>query len=174
MALTKFNKQLFKKIKLIVFDFDGVFTNNKVFVHQDGSELVVCSRSDGIGISKLRKLRVKMFVLSSEPNAVVRLRCKKLDLKCKNNCRNKKEELKKIMRNFKVTKNQTCYIGNDENDIECLKSVGFPVVVSDAYNSVKHYAIYKTRKKGGEGAVRELCDAIYSAKTGSKLNAKTF
>ena len=150
------------RIKFIVFDFDGVFTDNRVIVNERGEESVICSRSEGAGLDKLRKIGIDLMVLSSEVNKVVQHRAKKLDIYCVNACENKLQKLKEEAQKRGVSFENICYVGNDINDLECLETVGFPVVVADAHDDVIPIAKYQTRRNGGDGAVREICDLIYS------------
>lgn len=149
-----------KKIKLIVFDFDGVFTDNRVLVLQDGTEGVFCSRADGIGLELLRRMGLHLLVFSTENNPVVGMRCRKLKIPYLQGIQNKKEILIKEAEKHKVHLSEIAYIGNDINDLGCLSIVGFPVCVADAHPSVRKVAIFKTKEKGGYGAVREFCDYL--------------
>ena len=151
----------FEKIKLLVLDFDGVITNNKVYLNEEGIESVCCNRSDGLGIEMLKnKTKVEVIVISKEKNPVTLRRCEKLKIQCLNGIDQKHqillEEIKKRNLDFK----EVCFVGNDINDLECLKLVGIGVATNDAYPEVKEIANYITKKKGGEGAVREVCDLI--------------
>lgn len=158
--------RLAKQIQMIVFDFDGVFTDNRVLVSQDGTEGVFCSRADGFGIEAVRRLGIKFFVLSKEKNPVVSARCKKLNIPCIQGCDNKSEALKNEADKLGVPLKNVAYMGNDINDLECLEIVGFPVCVADAYPKVKKVALHITKSPGGHGAVREFCNYIADVKTG--------
>jgi YrbI family 3-deoxy-D-manno-octulosonate 8-phosphate phosphatase len=159
-------KTLFKNIELVVFDFDGVFTNNKVIVDENGKESVICDRSDGLGVERMVKAGIAVLVLSSEVNNVVTQRAKKLKINCINACDDKIAALRKEAKQRNISLSQIAYVGNDINDIECLKAVGFPIVVADSCKEIIGYARYKTKLKGGNGAVREICDLIYHSKKG--------
>ena len=154
----------FSKIKLVIFDFDGVFTDNSVIVNENGIEAVVCNRSDGYGIWLLNKAGIESIVLSMERNKVVLKRCEKLGIKCINGCMDKLKQLHKEIKKRNISLDEIAYVGNDINDIECLKIVGYPIVVADAHKDVLPLGKYKTKLCGGKGAVREICDMIYSAK----------
>ena len=158
------------RTKLIVFDFDGVFTDNRVFVNQDGSESVACWRSDGLGLSRLRSLDIPVWVVSTEKNPVVGARCKKLQLNCIQGCDDKLSAIGKISKESGCSLGETAFIGNDINDLECLKAVGLPIVVADAHPDVIGFAKYITLNPGGHGAVREICDIIYSVSGNGPLN----
>jgi len=153
-------KDIVAKIKLVAFDFDGVFTDNKVYVFQDGTEAVMCSRSDGIGLNALENRGIKMIIISTETNPVVSARSKKLNIPCIQCCEDKISELKKIADGFGCSLEETAYVGNDINDLECLREVALPVVTQDAHPDVIAYGKYRTHAKGGHGAVREICDLV--------------
>jgi YrbI family 3-deoxy-D-manno-octulosonate 8-phosphate phosphatase len=154
------------QIQMVVFDFDGVFTDNRVLVLQDGTEGVFCSRADGFGLEALKKLGVHLLVLSKEQNPVVSSRCKKLDLPCIQGCDNKAERLKKEAVGRGVSLAKLAYMGNDINDIECLRIAGLPACVSDSHPDVLAVSSFVTEASGGHGAVRELCDYIAKAQNG--------
>lgn len=158
--------EIARKIRMMAFDFDGVFTDNRVIVSQDGSEAVLCNRSDGIGLQAVRSRGVATLVISAEVNPVVGQRCRKLNLTCFQGCDDKVKVLKEQATELGATLDEVSFMGNDVNDIECLKAVGLPVCVSDAHADVMEYALYTTTLPGGAGAVRELCDLIARAKDG--------
>lgn len=150
-----------KSIKLIVFDFDGVFTDNKVIVSDQGRESVICNRSDGIGLSRVKSLNIEMLILSTETNSVVTHRANKLKLKCVQGVENKFEHLLGLVSSYNVSLEEVAFVGNDINDLECLRVVGLPVVVADAYPEVKKVAKLILNNNGGDGAVREFCDIVF-------------
>jgi 3-deoxy-D-manno-octulosonate 8-phosphate phosphatase (KDO 8-P phosphatase) len=151
-------KELVYKIRLVAFDFDGVFTDNMVFVFEDGSEAVRCFRSDGIGLKKLKKLGVETVIISTESNPVVSARARKLKIRCFQNCENKRKTLESLAQEMGISLTEIAFVGNDINDLSCLTSVGLPIVVKDAHPEVIPLAAYRTRNRGGHGAVREVCD----------------
>lgn len=156
-----------REIRLVVFDFDGVFTDNAVYTDEKGRESVRCSRFDGIGLSRLRALGIDAFVLSTETNPVVSARCRKLNLPCLQGCSDKLPALLKEIRRRKWTPAQVAYVGNDINDSACLRTVALPIVVADAHPEVLPLARWKTRTPGGMGAVREICDCFHRVLTAS-------
>lgn len=159
-------KKKLRNIKLVVFDFDGVFTDNRVLVFQDGREAVLCSRLDGMGITLMRKAGVDMFVLSTEKNPVVAARCRKLSLPCVHNCVDKKKTLGEELLRRGISWKEVLFMGNDVNDEECLKVAGCAVCPQDAHTSVRGYAHYITQLPGGLGAVREVCDLFLQVNCG--------
>ena len=155
-------------IRMIVFDFDGVFTDNRVLVLQDGTEGVLCSRADGFGLSAIREMGIEMFVLSKEKNPVVGARCRKLDIRCIQGQDHKVETLRKEAARLGVPLENVAFMGNDINDLECMRIVGLPVCVADAYPEVKKISLLVTKARGGHGAVREFCDYIAEIKKKEK------
>lgn len=146
------------RLDLVVFDFDGVLTDNTVIVDQDGHESVVCHRGDSLGIERMRLAGVAMLVLSKEKNGVVGARCRKLLLPFRQGIDDKIGELRNYIREHGYSAAYVAYVGNDINDAECLREVGLPVVVGDAHPSVLPMARLVLSATGGRGAVREFCD----------------
>lgn len=147
-------------LKMVVFDFDGVFTDNRVWVNQDGVESVAAHRGDGMGIALLRKAGVPMFVLSTETNPVVAARCKKIHLPVVQGVETKGKVLQKLLDDQGVRGEDVIFVGNDVNDLPCFPLVGCAVVPADAHPSVMEKADLILNTPGGYGAVRELCDLI--------------
>ena len=148
--------------KAIVFDFDGVFTDNKVITDQNGIEYVNCDRSDGMGVASARKAGIKMLILSKERNPVTARRAEKLQIEVLHGVDEKVAVLSSWLKKNNLEWNEIYYVGNDINDIECLEKAGFGVVVADAYSVAKNVADLILTKNGGNGAVRELIDLILS------------
>jgi 3-deoxy-D-manno-octulosonate 8-phosphate phosphatase (KDO 8-P phosphatase) len=154
----------FSSVRLIVFDFDGVFTDNTVLVDQRGVESVRCWRSDGLGISRVLALGVQTYIISTEVNPVVTVRAEKLNTPCRQGVQRKDDEILNICGELGIPTKQTMFVGNDINDIPAFKVIGFPVAVADAYPEVSPYVIFQTERPGGLGAVREICDIVFEAK----------
>lgn len=148
--------------RLAVFDFDGVFTDSAVYVTDDGHESVRCNRSDGLGLHRLQEVGVETLILSTETNPVVSLRAKKLNVPCIQGQGAKLQALTAYAKEKGIALSQVAYLGNDINDAECLRAVGVPMVVRDAWPEVTPLARHQTQKNGGDGAVREVCDLLYS------------
>ena len=115
-------QEAIRKIRLIAFDFDGVFTDNMVYVLQDGSEAVRCNRSDGIGLQKLKKLGIETVIISTESNPVVSARAQKLKIRCFQNCEDKRKTLENVAREIGISLDEVAFVGNDINDQPCLDS----------------------------------------------------
>jgi 3-deoxy-D-manno-octulosonate 8-phosphate phosphatase (KDO 8-P phosphatase) len=157
-------KAQLQRLRLVVLDFDGVLTDNRVIVLQDGTEAVLCNRSDGLGITAVRNLGVEFLVLSKEQNPVVQARCAKLRLPCISGCDDKVTRLRAETERLGIALEDVAYLGNDINDIPCLRVVGLPVCVADAWPAARKHARFVTQRRGGEGAVREFCDLLVEAR----------
>jgi len=147
-----------KDFELIVYDFDGVMTDNKVYVDQDGKEMVQVNRADGLGVSIIKKLGIEQIIISSERNPVVSVRAKKLKIFCINKVDDKKNILLEycVKNNFSLQ--NVAYVGNDINDLEVITIVGYSFCPADAHESIKEIADYVLQKSGGNGVIRELSD----------------
>ena len=158
-------KDIFYDIRLIVYDFDGVMTDNKVFVDQYGKEIVQVNRGDGLGIAEIKKLGIEQVIISTEKNKVVAQRAKKLKIECFHGIDNKKSCLKEYAESHQINLNSICFVGNDLNDEEVMSSVGLKVCPMDSAQEIKDIADVVIQKKGGDGVVRELFNFIKSKKT---------
>ncbi len=158
------------KIHTLVFDFDGVFTDNKVWVDQDGRESVRCDRSDGLAFDMLRRYQRKTgwscqyFILSKESNSVVFARANKLKIDCKFGVKDKLEYLIEYFSDnpggVESAFRGLAYLGNDVNDIPVMRRAGFPVAPSDAHVMVREVAVRVYPQKGGEGFVRAFIEDL--------------
>lgn len=149
-----------RKIDAVVFDFDGVFTDNRVLVTETGEEAVLCNRGDGLGLNRLRKLGVPMLVISTERNPVVAARCRKLGIECVQRIDDKLPVLRRIAGDRGFDLRQVVYVGNDVNDVECLLASGCGVCPADAHPEAKSASRLVLGSNGGRGAIRELCDIL--------------
>lgn len=168
----------FSKIKLIVTDFDGVWTDNKVFHFSDGKEAVLRSKSDSLGIDILEKVglynkrnykntnhKVDIIILSKETNNIVKSVAEKIKVKYVDSIDKKEFVFKSEVKKRGLSLSEVIFIGNDVNDIECIKLAGIGVAVNDAVHEVKNVADYITKKSGGDGAIREVIDMLVKLKT---------
>jgi YrbI family 3-deoxy-D-manno-octulosonate 8-phosphate phosphatase len=153
-----------KKIEMLVLDFDGVLTDNRVWVDQDGREMVAANRSDSFGISLLRQAGVKTMVISKETNPVVAARCRKMNIPCIQGEDDKASTLKKSLSEHNIDLSSVVYCGNDINDLPCFPLVGWAVAVADSLPEVLRQADFVLSRSGGHAAVRELCDLILEKK----------
>lgn len=149
------------KVKLIVLDFDGVLTNNKVLLNDQGEEFVSCSRADGLAFDALRILKVQTIILSTEKNKVVSSRAKKLQVECFQGIKNKKDKLIELIKKYKLNKSEVLFVGNDINDISAMSLCELTFCPSDSHEAVKNIAKVVLRTKGGEGVVREILETHF-------------
>jgi len=152
--------ETFQSIKAVIFDFDGVFTDNLVSLNEDGIESVLCSRSDGVGIKMLQDSGIQLLILSKERNLVVSARGKKLGVEVVQGCDDKKTRLLQWVKENNLELLNCAYIGNDVNDIQCMEMVGLSVAPVDAHPDVDDVTIWKLRSMGGRGAIREFADSV--------------
>ena len=157
------SKDLFSNVELMVFDFDGVFTDNTVMVSEDGIESVICFRSDGLGLSRAKSIGVSSLILSTETNPVVSVRAKKLGIECIQGVTDKGSAIESIGLTCNKALDKILYVGNDINDIPAFKKVGIPVGVADMYEEARPFVKFITNNRGGRGAVREVCDRVFEA-----------
>ncbi len=150
------------KIELIICDFDGVLTDNRVWVDQDGNETVAAYRSDSIRIRELRERGMDVMIISSEPNPVVAARAKKMGVEAIHNIglQDKGRVMREVLGQKNIKAENVVYIGNDLNDLPCFEVAGWSVAVADAFPEVIRAADYVLQTEGGHGALREICDMI--------------
>jgi N-acylneuraminate cytidylyltransferase len=148
------------KVELVVLDFDGVLTDNRVWVNAEGQELIAANRGDGLGLELLRAEGINVMVLSRETNPVVEARCRKLGLPVIQGLSDKTGALEQWMHEHGTNPAHVVYLGNDINDTPCFPLVGCAGVVADAHPQARAQADFVLSKKGGHGAVRELCDIL--------------
>jgi N-acylneuraminate cytidylyltransferase len=151
-----------QKVSLVVFDFDGVMTDNRVWVDQDGVEAVAANRGDGTGIARLLAAGIRAVIISTESNPVVAARAKKLDLPYFHGVGDKAAVLENYLLQEGIAAEETIYVGNDVNDLPCFPIVACAVVVADAHPEARRAADQVLSHKGGHGAVREVCDVLLS------------
>jgi YrbI family 3-deoxy-D-manno-octulosonate 8-phosphate phosphatase len=151
----------FKDIDAFVFDFDGVLTNNMVYIDQNGKESVSCSRADGLAFDVMHKLQKPVYILSTEKNTVVAARAKKLKLKVFQGIGNKADVIKEISERYGFDLKNILYIGNDVNDYNAMKLCGYTACPSDSHKTIKEISNIILKKSGGNGVVRELLEDVF-------------
>lgn len=147
-------------VELLVLDFDGVLTDDRVWVNERGEEAVAAHRGDGYGLAQLREAGLEIIVISREQNEVVAARCKKLGIPALQGIRDKASALRDVLKRGNIESRRAVYVGNDVNDLPCFPLVGCAVAVSDAHPQVLAAADLRLSRPGGHGAVRELCDQL--------------
>jgi 3-deoxy-D-manno-octulosonate 8-phosphate phosphatase (KDO 8-P phosphatase) len=156
-------KPLLERVRLAVFDFDGVFTDNRVWVNEHGEEALAFSRSDGLGLRRLDDVGVRYLIVSMEQNPIVGARAKKLQVDCVQGISDKLALVRERTADAGVSLEDTAFVGNDINDADCLRAVGCPVVPADAWPEVRPLARWVLTRGGGDGCVREFCDGVWEA-----------
>lgn len=150
-----------KQIKLLATDVDGVLTDAGMYYSSDGVELKKFSTRDGMGLVLLQQAGFVTAIITSEDTAIVKNRAAKLQIEnLFQGCKNKVEAMELLLKKYSLTWNEAAFIGDDVNDLELLKRVGFAATPADGTIKNKKFAHYITKKKGGEGCVRELCDML--------------
>jgi len=151
---------LITEIDLFVFDFDGVLTDNLVYLDQNGVESVSCSRADGLAFDVLRKLKKSVYILSTEKNTVVSTRAEKLGVPALQGIKNKEEALRELVSRQGYQLASVLYVGNDINDYNCMLISGYSVCPADSHPRIKDIANFVLSTNGGKGIVRELLEDV--------------
>ena len=162
------NKILKKKcmdVKVVITDVDGVLTDGGMYYSTNGEMLKKFNTRDGMGVEILRNNKIPVIIMTRENSKIVISRAKKLLIDDVNVGIKKKEMLlSKICKKYQINKENVAYIGDDINDLEILKQVGFSASPSDGITIVKKESDYLCKSKGGEGVLREVADLIISYK----------
>jgi YrbI family 3-deoxy-D-manno-octulosonate 8-phosphate phosphatase len=147
-------------MQTIVFDFDGVLTDDRVWVDQDGREMVCCSRRDGLGFDILRQSGLKLFILSTETNPVVSQRAAKLKVPVIQGCADKAQALTDLAAKEGIDLSRTLYVGNDLNDLAAIQLCGYSACPADAHPTIKNAVTFVLVTSGGQGVTREIIEAV--------------
>lgn len=164
-----------KKVKLLVLDVDGVLTDGRIVYGNYGDEIKNFDVNDGLGIFLIKKSGLKCVILTAKASKVVTKRAKELKVdKVYHNFHYKIEALKLIKKKFKVLDGDICFVGDDLIDIPVLKRAGLAICPASAMEEAKAVAHLVTAKKGGRGAVREVCELIMKAQGTWKSVTKVY
>jgi YrbI family 3-deoxy-D-manno-octulosonate 8-phosphate phosphatase len=147
-------------IELIVFDFDGVLTDNRVLVFSDGDEAVVCNREDGLAFDAFRAFGLRTIILSTERHGIVAARAAKLRIPVLQAKADKSVALAEYTSSNGIDLKKAMFVGNDVNDLKVMGCVGFPVAVADAHPLVKSCACIVLKRRGGAGVAREIAEDV--------------
>jgi 3-deoxy-D-manno-octulosonate 8-phosphate phosphatase (KDO 8-P phosphatase) len=154
-----------KKIKLLILDNDGVLTDGKIYFTNSGEQMLSFHIHDGLGIKRAQAAGMMIAVISGRDSKALRLRLAELSVEhFFLGQREKVTAFETLISQLKISPEEIAYVGDDLPDIDVMKKVALPIAVANAMNDVKKIALYCTEKKGGEGAVREICDFIVDAK----------
>ncbi|PIU67882.1 MAG: 3-deoxy-D-manno-octulosonate 8-phosphate phosphatase [Armatimonadetes bacterium CG07_land_8_20_14_0_80_40_9] len=160
-------KEKAKKIKLIAMDVDGVLTDGKIILGEKGEEYKNFFAQDGMGINLALEAGLDIAWISGRESKVVEARACQLKVKeVYQGIEDKSRSLTQVVKKHNLSLNQVAYIGDDLNDIPALQRVGLAIAVANAVEEVKKKADFTTKRKGGEGAVREAITLILKAKEG--------
>ncbi|WP_272698756.1 HAD hydrolase family protein [Desulfovibrio sp. Fe33] len=153
-----------ERVGLIVYDFDGVMTDNRVLTDQEGRESVFANRSDGMGVNLIRALGIAQVILSTEVNPVVKARADKIGLEAVHGIRDKGAALINLAEKNHVSVGEVLFVGNDVNDADAMGLAGFKVAPADAHPAILAMADLVTEARGGYGVIRELADVLVAAR----------
>lgn len=163
------SKRAAPRVRLVIFDFDGVLTDNRVLVHSNGSESVCCNRADGLAFDTLRAAHIPAIIVSTERNPVVSARARKLRVPVLQGVADKGVAVTDYCRQHDIGLGDVAYLGNDVNDLPAMRIVGHPAAVGDAHPQVRKAARYRLKTRGGDGAARELVTEVLGIATVERL-----
>jgi YrbI family 3-deoxy-D-manno-octulosonate 8-phosphate phosphatase len=155
-----------RKVRLLCVDVDGVLTDAGMYYGPDGEVLKKFNTRDGMGLARVREAGVAVAIISGEDSAIVHARAAKLnidDVFC--NVSNKRVAIDELCGKHGIGLGQVAFIGDDLNDLPALESVGLACAVADAAEPVHTVAHYVTQRRGGDGAVREVCELLIAARS---------
>ena len=154
-----------KKIKLVICDVDGVLTDGGMYYSKNGEIMKKFNTRDGMGVELLSKNHIRTIIITKENSEIVKQRGKKVKvLKTYTGISKKENLLDEICNENKVSLNNIAYIGDDINDLEIMKSVGFSATPKNGIEKIKNISDYICESNGGEGVFREITDLIISFK----------
>ena len=156
-------------IDTVILDFDGVLTDNAVYVLETGLELVKCNRSDGLGVKLFKVLNKDLIILSSEANQVVSQRAKKLKIDCYQGFEQKHEQLAFLSHKGRLDLRKTLYVGNDINDIKSIEMCAYSACPSDSHCLVKALVDFVLPTAGGAGVVLSLAENCFGVNSKKML-----
>ena len=157
-------REKLQHIKILIMDVDGVMTDGRIIINDDGRETKNFDVRDGHGIKLVQRYGIEVALLTGRQSEVVKHRANELGItEVHQKIFNKKEVFAKILQKNNLNANQAAFIGDDIIDIPVLKEAGFSATVADAIDIVKKTVDYVTKNKGGRGAVREVCEMLLQA-----------
>ena len=148
------------ELDALVIDFDGVLTNDRVYLDENGVESVRCHRGDGLAFDVLRKLNIPAFILSTEKNSVVAMRAKKLKIQAIQGINNKVTALLSLIDTECFNIEKVLYVGNDLNDYRVMQLCGFTACPADSHEKIKQVSTVILKTNGGDGVVSELIEQV--------------
>lgn len=165
MALDSDLLALAGRTQLVVFDVDGVLTDGRLYLGDDGTEFKAFHVRDGHGFKLLREAGVKVAALSGRRSSAVTRRMEELQVDLhRQGCQHKDQDFAELLEHFGLRGDQVAYLGDDVVDLPAMRLAGLRVAVADAHPAVRAAAHWITTLGGGRGAARELCDFIIRAR----------
>ena len=162
-------KEKIKKIKLIATDVDGVLTDGGMYYSSKGDTLKKFQAIDGMAVSILKRNTIPTVIITKERNQIVKQWSSKMNIdRLFDGIKNKEKIVPKLCKLYSLSENNIAYIGDDVNDLEILKRIGFSATPKDGNTEVKKIVDYTCKRCGGEGVLREICDLVISVKFGKK------
>jgi 3-deoxy-D-manno-octulosonate 8-phosphate phosphatase (KDO 8-P phosphatase) len=149
------------KIKLLLLDVDGVMTDGRIIYDNDGGETKTFDVKDGHGLKLLQRAGIQVGIITGRQSAVVARRAAELGIELVyQGVKDKRLPFNEILKQLALTPEEIAYVGDDIVDLPVMRQVGFAATVADAVDDVKPFADMVTKRSGGRGAVREICDFI--------------
>ena len=157
--------RLLKKIRALILDVDGVLTDGGMYYGPGGEGLKRFNVKDGMGLRLVIEAGIAVALISGENSEILRRRAEKLKIAdIFVGIEDKLRTMETFLASKKIGTDETAYVGDDVNDLEAMKKAALPIAVADAVPEVRKAAKWVTSRKGGEAAVREVCDALLAAR----------
>ncbi len=154
------------RIRLVAFDVDGVFTDGRFYLSDEGIESKAFHTQDGYGIRRLLDAGVSVAVISGRKSGAVEKRMSELGIQhLVQGCGDKVAALDTIISELNISADECAYVGDDIPDLPLLKHVGFAIAVANAVPALHEQCDYSTSARGGQGAVREICELMLGAQS---------
>jgi len=153
------------ELDALIFDFDGVLTDNRVLVFSDGTEAVICNRADGLAFDHFRAQAFPVHIVSTETNPVVRARGAKLQVPVMDSVSDKAAAIAQLCQTHGYDPSRLMFVGNDLNDLPAMAAVGHAVAVADAHPDVLEAANHVLVTRGGDGVAREIMENVIGFET---------
>lgn len=156
------------QVRLVAFDVDGVFTDGRFYLSEDGVESKAFYTQDGFGVRQLIQAGVEVAVISGRKSAAVDQRMTELGIAhILQGCKDKVAAFSELTARLGISDSECVYAGDDIPDVPLLEKVGYSVAVANAVDAVRDLCDYTTTANGGFGAVREICDKVLAAQAGN-------
>lgn len=160
ILIVKCFKKRISNLKLIGYDFDGIHTDNRVILDENGVESVIVNRSDGLAVNRIKQIGIHQVIITTEANQVVRKRGQKLGIPVLDGVGNKKDQLVAYCDEKKIDLQNVAFVGNDINDLEVMLTVGLSICSADAADEIKKISNIVLFSNGGKGCIREILSMV--------------